>query len=130
MDIAPERVAVWLLLSELYLDTEHDELALRGLARELARSPYSVPELREIEVWEVAPVVLPNLFVVAGVWDGFEPAWLEAECRRRATRRSLGLRVAGRLGWQRWVRRARASYWRRLEPLIVAERAGLPPPAG
>lgn len=130
MDIASERVAAWRLLAELYLDTEHDERALRRLARELARSPYSVPELREIEAWEVAPVVLPNLFAVAGVWDGFDPAWLEAACRRRATRRSLGLRVAGCLGWRRWVRRATASHWRRLEPLIVAERAGLPSPAG
>jgi hypothetical protein len=128
--IRPERVAVWLLLSELYLDTEHDERALRWMARELARSPYGVPELREIELWEVAPVVLPNVCSAAGVWDGFDPGWLEAECRRRAAGRSLWLRLAALCGWRRLVRRTTAAYWARLEPLIHAERAGVPGPDG
>jgi hypothetical protein len=128
----PERAEVWSALSALYLDTEHDEGALRWVAARLARSPYTVAELREIDVWEVAPVVLANVYVVAGAWAGFDERWLRRECGRRWARPRWVRRVAAALGWRRVVRRTSAFYWARLEPLIDAERgaSGGGPSAG
>ncbi|MGV3709414.1 MAG: DUF7079 family protein [Gemmatimonas sp.] len=120
-----ERVAVWIVLAQLYLDTAHDELDLQRIARELARSPFSVAELREIEVWEVAPVVLWNVMIPAGVWDAFDSAWLAAECGRRARRRSWWLRVAVGVGWRRVVAGVTGVQWGRITPVIGLERGGV-----
>jgi hypothetical protein len=120
-----ERSDVWKAIAELYLDTEHDERDLQRIARELARSPFSVAELREIELWEVAPVVLWNVMIPAGVWDSFDPSWLTAECARRARYRSWWLRVAMRLGWRRAVAGVSGAEWERLEVMIGLERGAL-----
>lgn len=125
MVVDPDRVAAWQALAELYLDVEHDDAALRAIARALAPLPYSLPELREIERWEVAPVVLPNLRSVAGVWTGFDPTWLEAECRRRTKRGALSRGLRRVLGWRGAVQRATGAYWERLAPLLREERVTL-----
>jgi len=69
------RKPVWLALSDLYLDTDVS-LSYQYIARILAESPYSIEELEEILRTEVAPVVAPNLFSVAGEWAGFDEQWL------------------------------------------------------
>lgn len=126
MDLLPADLAarrpVWSALSEFYLDTTLDESGLRAIARALAASPYDLATLREIDLWEVAPVVARNLLSVAGVWTGFQDAWLHDECTRRARRRSLWLRLAMPLGFRGFVRRATAAYWRDLEPMIASDR--------
>jgi hypothetical protein len=76
------REDVWLTLSELWLDTELDQPALRYIAKRLRSSGLSQAELQHIYCYEVAPQVWLNHWVVAGVWDGFEPHWLFAGCRR------------------------------------------------
>jgi hypothetical protein len=38
----------------------------------MKRPGYSVPQLRDISRFEVAPVVFPNLLTVAGEWAGFD----------------------------------------------------------
>jgi len=116
------RAPVWRQLARLYLDTEHDDQDLEHMARELAASPYSVDQLREIEVWEVAPVVGMNAFAMVGAWDGFDEDWLQQQCEKRARRRSLLLRFAAPLGFRRFVRWATGDYWRRLAALITAAR--------
>jgi hypothetical protein len=116
------RKPVWYQLSRLYLDTELDDGDLQGMAADLARSPYSVAELREIELWEVAPVVHLNLRSVAGEWAGFDEGWIHGECEKRAKRRGLLLRLAMPLGFRRFVRSATGGYWSRLGPMIEATR--------
>lgn len=89
---APRR-AVWLALSELYLDTDVS-LLYPGLAETLSRSPYSENELWNILRHEVHPIVGANLRSTAGVWDGFDSEWLyggiEKRLRRPAWLRPLG----------------------------------------
>ncbi len=80
------REDVWLLLSELWLDTQLDELGLRRIAEPLLSSGLSSAELQEIMLYEVAPVVWLNHWSVAGVWDGFDPQWLFAGCRNNQRR--------------------------------------------
>lgn len=90
----PRREAVWLALSELWLDTEPDDAAFDHLARVLLNSGYPQDELEAIYGLEVAPVVWLNTWTTAGVWDGFDPVWLFEGCRRNHARR--GAR------WHRW----------------------------
>lgn len=72
-----ERLPVWEAISELWLDTEHEESDLEYIARRLAESGYSLDELEDIYRVEVAPVVHGNLRQVAGEWIGFGPEWLK-----------------------------------------------------
>lgn len=76
------REDVWLALSELWLDTELDQPALRYIAVRLRASGLSLDELQQIYAYEVAPQVWLNHWTAAGVWDSFEPQWLFAGCRR------------------------------------------------
>ena len=63
------REDVWLALSELWLDTELDQPALRQIAVRLCASGLSRRELQHIYHYEVAPQVWLNHWAVAGVWD-------------------------------------------------------------
>lgn len=76
-DDLPHRRPVWEALSRLFLDTELDETDLEHIAAILAASLYTDPELSAIYHREVRPVCRVNLWVVAGVWSGFDGAWLE-----------------------------------------------------
>jgi hypothetical protein len=117
------REPVWCVLSELYLDTELDDAGLAPMAAILAQSPYSIDELRQIELWEVAPVVWSNALSVAGTWSGFDEGWIRAECAMRARQRSFTLRVAVFLGFGLLVRSLTGQYWARLDRMIGAARS-------
>lgn len=118
------RKPVWRELAKLYLDTEFDDDDLQPMAQVLAVSPHSLAELREIEVWEVAPVISSNLLNVAGEWAGFDEEWLFEQCEQRARRRSLPLRLAMPLGFRRFVTGATRRYWDRLDAMIATARSG------
>ncbi|MDR2880545.1 MAG: hypothetical protein LBV29_01400 [Azoarcus sp.] len=84
------RKPVWTALSEFWLDTELDDNDLRRIARAAAASGYSVSELRDIYLYEIAPIVGPNLlpFGIQGEWVGFDEQWLHTIARLRAERRA------------------------------------------
>lgn len=129
-DGAAARQAVWLALSELYLDTETDEDDYRRIAAELAASGYDLPTLESILLREVHPVAVYNMMSPVGEWSGFDPDTLYARIRARL-RRPRWLRLVNPevllplpfVGW-----RLLGSYphqqWRILEPLVAAARAG------
>ncbi|MBS7457288.1 DUF7079 family protein [Coralloluteibacterium stylophorae] len=103
------RRAVWSALSELYLDTEPP---WEAVAATCAASPFSLDALRRILFDEVDPVLRFNMSSVAGVWQGFDEAWLVAAIRAR--RRRPWPRLA-------WFEERRYP-WRELRPLVVAKR--------
>ena len=114
------RKPVWAALSELWLDTELADDDLRRIAGVMGQSDYSVGELREIYLFEVAPVVSPNLLTVAGEWAGFDEGWLFAEVTRQARRRSPVLRALVRLGIGKWVMTfATERHWHRLVEMMA-----------
>jgi hypothetical protein len=78
-----DRVQVWDALSEFYLDTSLDKEDLERIAQILARSPFSLEELRHIELSEVEPVCASNLSLLPGEWAGFTPDWLIPKCLER-----------------------------------------------
>ena len=117
-----ERIAVWLALSELWLDTYLSPADLEQIALVLAASPFGLNELRWIHEAEVAPALSRNLRTTAGVWAGFEREWLVRECGSAARRsRSLGARL-GRLLRQAHVRRHTLAAWRAIETRIATLR--------
>jgi hypothetical protein len=59
--------------------------------------------VREIYLFEVAPVVFGNLFTVAGTWSGFNEEWLFTEVAKRARKRSLSLRMFVSTGIGKWL---------------------------
>lgn len=75
--------AVWLAMSELFLDVDVDDV-LAGVTDALKTSGYSAQDLDLIMVDEVYPVCHWNLRSVAGVWAGFDPGWLYDRCAARA----------------------------------------------
>ena len=115
------RKPVWAALSELWLDTELTEDDLRRTADVLRASGYPIGVLREIYLYEVAPVVFPNLLTVAGEWAGFDQEWLFAEATKRARRRSLLHRAFVRLGIGKWLMTfATERHWVRLVEMLEA----------
>lgn len=96
------RKPLWTAISTLWLDTEKDRADLEHIASVAIRSGYSVKELDEIYRYEVAPVVYQNLHSVAGVWAGFDEAWLHQEAGKRAKSRSF---------WVRWWIGSRVGRW-------------------
>ncbi len=89
-----KRLAVWIALSKLYLDTELQEKDYEELAILFHSSGYSLSEIKEIHRYEVFPVLKNNLTSVAGVWDGFDPDWLQEQCSLAFTKRNNN--------WYRW----------------------------
>jgi hypothetical protein len=87
------RKPVWSAFSDLWLDTELTEDDLRRIAEVMKWSGYTIPELRGIYLFEVAPVVFPNLLSVAGEWAAFDEEWLFVEATERARKRSVFLRA-------------------------------------
>lgn len=78
----PERHAVWIAMSELFLDTEHNKESLDQIYETLSDAPFDLATLERIFVDEVCPVCFSNLRSVAGVWEGFDPDRLIVECSK------------------------------------------------
>jgi hypothetical protein len=60
-------------------------------------------QLRDIYLFEVAPVVFPNQLVVAGEWAGFDEEWLFNGAAKRTRRRSVSLRAFVGIGIGKWL---------------------------
>ncbi len=76
------RKPIWSSISEFYLDTELEDSDYQRIARVLLDSKLEFKELKQIDLFEVFPVVKSNLFSVAGVWGGFDKVWLYASCEK------------------------------------------------
>ena len=85
----------------------------------MLESGYDVMQLSEIYLFEVAPVVGNNLWVSAGVWDGFDQAWLHAQACKRAQSRGLILRlwIACVIG-RKWMTYATESHWQEILAIV------------
>ena len=95
-------------MADLFLDTDFKGLDIEArLVERIAASPFSLSELDDIYVWEVAPAFAFNLRSIAGEWG----MWEEGEAERRI-RAILPLprwrRACKRLclgtDWPRWQR--------------------------
>lgn len=93
-----DRKPIWIALSNLYLDTELQDADYEDMVSKFIKSPYSLNEIKQINKHEVFPVLKANLVSVAGVWEGFDEAWLinkiENKLKNRTKLISLNLEVS------------------------------------
>ncbi|GEN72837.1 MULTISPECIES: DUF7079 family protein [Chryseobacterium] len=71
-----ERKPVWIALSDFYLDTELQDFNFQYIVKTILESPYSFDDVKTINIYEVFPVLQPNLLQAAGEWAGFNEKWL------------------------------------------------------
>ncbi|MFD0798244.1 hypothetical protein ACFQZJ_12300 [Maribacter chungangensis] len=113
-----ERKPIWIALSELYLDTELQAHDFRYIARVIMESPYTFDEVKQINTYEVFPVLQYNLLSVAGVWSGFQEEWLVKEIKEALKRQSkikkIGISIRWRMG--KWMQK---TYWQKLEEIYT-----------
>ncbi|MEM1001012.1 MAG: hypothetical protein AAGH46_00010 [Bacteroidota bacterium] len=109
-DEIERRKPVWLAISEFYLDTEletNDALRIRETFR---NSGYSLSELKNIDFYEVKPIVGMNLWSNTGEWAGFDEHWLWNQIQTRSLKKKRKNNI-----FSNWKRRKfdsnRFSYW-------------------
>jgi len=127
-ELIQKRRPLWLVLSELWLDTELRPEDLERIARVMADSGLSIEELRHIYLVEVAPVGSPNTWTVAGEWAGFDEEWLCAQIMRNLRDRPRRTRFVAWFPLTRWMMiYASERHWKRLVELVHRFRAGQQP---
>ena len=109
------RRPLWQALSNFYLDTELSPEELKGIALNFQISNLSLNVIKEIDLYEVFPLLLPNLFSTTGVWNGFDPDWLNEHCAKLYYKRNhsfhrLSIRIKNRFAY--WMRK---RYWLEVE---------------
>ena len=77
-----KRVPIWNSISEFYLDTELEEANYKIIVNTFLNSGLSISELKDIDLYEVFPLLKSNLINIAGVWNGFNEKWLVENCTR------------------------------------------------
>ena len=107
------KLAVWLALSDLFLDNVQQPEDYRRIAGILKASGLETDELRRILAEEVAPAFGPNLLSVAGQWG----MWHEDDVRDIVTRSNNGSAAFRAL--RKWLFRGYvAREWEKLRPLL------------
>ena len=112
------RQVVWAALSRFYLDTELDDTDYNIIARKLRKSNYKLIELKEIDLYEVFPVLQMNLLSLTGEWAGFDEEWLNEMCliqfhKRENKQYQLITKAKNKLHY--WMRK---KHWTEIEQKI------------
>lgn len=106
-----------LAISQLFLDTELDELDLKSIARELTATGLPVEELQWIYETEVAPACWRNLRALpGGAWSGFDERSLTTAINQHRIKAS-NLNFWHRLLVRRWTSDT-SQQWRQVLALI------------
>lgn len=96
------RLPVWTALSDLFLDTELQEVDYWRITAVLHASGYPLAVLRRIFDDEVTPAFIFNLNDVAGAWAG----WTDEGVRQRV------VECLADTPFRRWSRQSLARPWR------------------
>lgn len=85
--IIDDRLPVWEVLAEFFLDTELDDNDYHRISGILASSPYSIQEIEDILNFEVYPELISNLQSIAGERAAFDRDWLQNQIGPRLNKR-------------------------------------------
>ncbi len=115
-----ERKPIWIALSEFYLDTELQESDYERIVSKIIESPYSLDEIKEINKYEVFPILQYNFLTVAGEWAGFDEEWLIKNIidslKRRNAIKKLGIESFYLIF--KWMLK---DHWRKVEMIYNQE---------
>jgi len=111
-----ERQPIWIALSEFYLDTELQESTFEYIAFKIIESPYDFEKIKNIDKYEVFPVLKSNLMSPAGEWVGFDDKWLIERITESLNKRHYFNKKAIEKQYLslKWMR---SDYWIKLEAI-------------
>jgi hypothetical protein len=121
VDDLNNRLKVWSVLQEFYLDNDMPDHRRDRIAASLAMSPYTVKELDHIMFREVWPALSANLRAIVGEWVGWSGEYLAERIlhlRLSATRVPWWLHLDRLLSCWKWF-----SVRRKIEQLRVGRRS-------
>lgn len=119
-----QRRHAWHALSDLFLDTEHDEASCRRICRELRATGFSLEELDAIYADEVATVCVWNTCSVAGLWSGFDQRDLERQISEKLANQAFLRRIRFLRKLRRWwATRTTIEQWHRVREMLAREAA-------
>ncbi|MGI0119726.1 DUF7079 family protein [Zooshikella sp. RANM57] len=81
-----ELYTAWLVISDLFLDTELKSSDIKFIARRLAETPFSEEQLTAFYLYDIAPVCYINAFPPGGEWGGFDEEWLVSSILNNRTK--------------------------------------------
>ena len=114
-----ERKIIWTALSEFYIDTELNDDDLARLSKIFYNSKLDLNTIKEIDLYEVFPLLKWNLYTPAPSWSGFDQPWLNDNCERMYNRRNNWLHRIICKAWNKTLSVAnRSRYWDKIELLI------------
>ncbi|MGK6340934.1 hypothetical protein ACMGDK_01765 [Chryseobacterium sp. DT-3] len=111
-----ERKPVWIALSDFYLDTELQDSDFRYIAQTILESPYSFDDVKTINIYEVFPVLQPNLLQAAGEWAGFNEKWLMEAITDHLKTKTVSDNVMISTNYKKYVW-MQEDYWQKLESI-------------
>lgn len=94
------RLPVWISLTDLFLDTEVTQHGYRRMAEVVHDAGYSVHEVRQILLHEVAPVFGSNLLTTVGEWEPWSDDFVEKKMRAWMARPRWAARLTAALAWR------------------------------
>jgi hypothetical protein len=92
-----QRLPVWTVLAELFLDTSFDDADYDRIAAVLRKSPYQLTEIEQILRNEVSPAFSGNLLSIAGEWARWTEEEVKEVMERWLVRQSAK-------GWTAWIK--------------------------
>ncbi len=118
LEILTKRRIIWEVISEFYLDTELQEDDLDRITQVFIQSGFELKELKEIDLYEVFPLLKGNLLAPAGAWAGFDQPWLSENCFQYYKKRKHMLHRFLCRFWNRFFYGMRSRYWKVIENRI------------
>ncbi len=113
-----KRIPIWNSISEFYLDTELQNANYEAITNTFLNSDLHLSELKEIDLYEVFPVLKGNLMSVAGEWNGFDEKWLKKACTKTYLKRKNSLFRWKTKLYNQFLYSMRKDHWTEIENRI------------
>ena len=112
-----KRKPIWKAISAFYLDTELQDYDYTFIAEILQESKLSMRQLKDIDRYEVLPVLKFNLISVTGVWTEFNEKLLFEHCSKHFKKRSLITRFTSKI--LQFFYGDNQQHWQQIEKYIT-----------
>ncbi len=113
-----KRKPIWNAISDFYLDTELQYSDYERIATEFIKTGKTIQQLKEIDFYEVFPVLKGNLMSVAGEWGGFDENWVNENCGKMYLKRTgFCFRLKAKL-YHKFLFWTRKDHWKEIEHLM------------
>jgi len=113
-----KRISIWNSISEFYLDTELQDEDYDTITKTFLNSDLHITEIKDIDLYEVFPVLKGNLLSIAGVWNGFDENWLKEHCTKAYFKRNNSFFKWKTKLYNQFLYSMREDHWTEIENRI------------